>query len=257
MVTVRRKLVLLISIFVAGLLFLIGCQPDPQYDRRTIDLVYTGEQSIVAQTFTNVRPDTTFIKNEQKQARYQQWFCDDSSDTFQRKWKSFADRMGMQSLANRNIRVREYSGVGCDVALWGNQRGWLAPATVFTEVLASDTYVIRRSGSKFHLEIRPGPEASGDFEVNLWLSKQFRGRLIEANTPVFQSSPSDIRIIFQRIFSRNKNQSTTWRRARWSPQRIRKEGIRFTLDGPIIHGKENPTGLDNSPTWFPGKEQQK
>jgi len=236
---------------------LFGCQPEPVYDDWTIDIAYTETRSIVVQTFTNVRPDPRFVEDERERQRYQKWFCNDQSDTFKREWKTYADQLGMQSLEFRSIEVESANPDGCNVSIQGSKKGWTAPATVFTELLESDSYVIKRRGQNFRLDIDPSavPEKFA-WEVNLWLSERFPGRLIEANTAVFDSNPSEIRIGFHQFWPSEREASPKWRRARWDSKTLRRDGIQFAFAGPILHGEQNPTGLDNRPTRFPGRQEQ-
>lgn len=249
-----RLLICGISILVV---VLSGCQPEPVFDDWTIDILYNENRSVVVQTFTNVRPDPGSIENEREREQYQKWLCDDQSDTFQREWKTYADQLGMQSLEFRSIEVQSAERGHCDISIQGSKRGWLAPATVFTKLLRSDSYVIQRRDDKFELDIDPS-EVPEKFvlEVNLWLSEQFPGRLIEANTPVYDSNPSEIRIGFHEFWPSKTEKPIKWRRARWNSETLRRDGIQFSFAGPIIHGTQYPIGRDNRPTRFPRGNNQ-
>lgn len=244
---------LIIGGLLIGVVAVTGCVPSPSYDRWTVDIVLLENNTVVVQSFRNVTVDEQSVQNEEKRARYQKWFCDDSSDTFQREWKSYADRLGMRSIDSTRVETRGSAGNGCDIQISGSGQGFLPTATVLTNLLKSDTYSVSKRGQRFELDIEPTTiRGNVDFEFNLWLSNRYPGRLLDANTAEFSRNLDQLRIGIQRVYAGTNAQATSWRRAYWTTEQLSREGIQFVLEGPLHGGANQSPGIDNRPTHFPG-----
>lgn len=243
--------------FLAFLLVLMagglsGCIGEPDYDRRSIDLVFFENTVYVNQTFYNVVADEDQNSNENRRRQYQEWFCDDSSDTFQRTWTRYANKLGMQSAEFRSVKAEDDLQGGCDVKISGVGDNFLHSAVFLSRSLKSDTYRVRRKGDRFEFELTPsGDLDSYNVDFTIWLSDRYAGRLLEANTNDFERDLSPSEVDFVDSYTIRRNLSSTWRRARWSVDKLRRDGIKFVFGGPLKSNQFDTPGIDNRPTSIP------
>jgi hypothetical protein len=254
---IGRSLCLVLG--VCAVVIVSGCNLSPSYEKRVLDVVLTEHGTVFVQTFRGVTVPESAGGSERRRDQYQEWYCDDSSDTFQREWGRYADRLGMQTVqasrAPNQAKAQEGQSGGCDVQLTGHGSDFLPTAVVLSDVLKSDSYSVRKSGDRFELDLRPGAiEEDVKLELNLWLSDRYSGRLLKANTPSFDRDINQFRIGLERVFTGTGAEATSWRRATWTPERLRQHGIRFVLEGPLKSGADGQPGLDNRPTFFPGRD---